>query len=164
MLSVLICAVHSTVSYYFVTHAFQSESTLYSCLNVKELLARNRCNIWSLSYSNGIHDIASVKYSQMHRMYKYLKHSSIIWPVWLNGWVFVYELSGHWFESHCCHLNPDGNYLFNVNSGNARTMCEYYLNHSNLLFQRDLSSPENILFTSSLFILHCEIGFGCDMI
>ena len=30
---------------------------------------------------------------------------SIIWPVWLNGWVFVYELSGCGFESHCCHLN-----------------------------------------------------------
>ena len=30
---------------------------------------------------------------------------SIIWPVWLNGWVFVYELSGCGFESSCCHLN-----------------------------------------------------------
>ena len=27
------------------TYVFQSESTLYSCLNVKELLARNRCDI-----------------------------------------------------------------------------------------------------------------------
>ena len=27
------------------------------------------------------------------------------WPVWLNGWVFVYELSGCGFESCCCHLN-----------------------------------------------------------
>ena len=26
-------------------------------------------------------------------------------PVWLNGWVFVYELSACGFESHCCHLN-----------------------------------------------------------
>ena len=38
-----------TVCYYHVTHAFQSESTLYSCLNVKELLARSRRKIWSLS-------------------------------------------------------------------------------------------------------------------
>ena len=30
---------------YQVTYAFQSESTLYSCLNVKELLARNRREI-----------------------------------------------------------------------------------------------------------------------
>ena len=31
-------------------------------------------------------------------------HSSIIWPVWLNGWVFVYELSGCGFESSWSHL------------------------------------------------------------
>ena len=34
---------------YHVTHAFQSESTLYSCRNVKELLAGNRRKIWSLT-------------------------------------------------------------------------------------------------------------------
>ena len=36
------------------SYEFQSESTLYSCLNVKELLAQNKCDIWSLSDSNGI--------------------------------------------------------------------------------------------------------------
>ena len=34
--------VHLTVCSYHVTYAFQSDSTLYSCLNVKELLARSR--------------------------------------------------------------------------------------------------------------------------
>ena len=34
-----------TVSSYHVTYVFQSESTLYSCLNVKELLARSRREI-----------------------------------------------------------------------------------------------------------------------
>ena len=29
-------------------YAFQSESTLYICLNVKELLARSRRDIWNL--------------------------------------------------------------------------------------------------------------------
>ena len=38
---------------YHVTNAFQSESTLYNCLNIKELLARNRRNIWGLSDYNG---------------------------------------------------------------------------------------------------------------
>ena len=33
---------------------FESESTLYSCLNVKDLLAWHRRNIWSLSDRNGI--------------------------------------------------------------------------------------------------------------
>ena len=44
-------------------------------------------------------------YSQMHRTDKFSQHSSIIWPVWLNGWVFVYELGGCGFESSCSHLN-----------------------------------------------------------
>ena len=33
------------VCFYHVTYDFESESTLYSCLNVKELLARSRCHI-----------------------------------------------------------------------------------------------------------------------
>ena len=37
-----------------VSRTFQSDSALYSCLNVKELLAQNRCDIRSLSDSNGI--------------------------------------------------------------------------------------------------------------
>ena len=41
----------------------------------------------------------------MHCTIKYSKHSSMIWPVWLNGWVFIYELSGGEFESCCCHWN-----------------------------------------------------------
>ena len=44
---VLVCSCH-------VTYAFQSESTLCSCLSVKGLLPQNRCDIWSLSDSNGI--------------------------------------------------------------------------------------------------------------
>ena len=40
-------------------------------------------------------------YSQMHRTDKYLQHSSIVWLVWRNGWVFVYKLSGGGFEPRC---------------------------------------------------------------
>ena len=47
-----------------------------------------------------------ITYIQMHRTDKYSRHSSIIWPVWLNGWVFVYELSSCGFEFRCCHLKP----------------------------------------------------------
>ena len=43
-----------TVCYYYVTYEFQSKSTPCCCLNVKELLARNRRHIWRLSDSNGI--------------------------------------------------------------------------------------------------------------
>ena len=41
-----------TACSYHATYAFRSKSTLYSCLNAKELLARNRCEIWSLSDCN----------------------------------------------------------------------------------------------------------------
>ena len=37
-----------------ITYTFQSESTLYICPNVKELLARGRHKIWSLSECNWI--------------------------------------------------------------------------------------------------------------
>ena len=41
-----------TVCSYHVTYAFQTESTLYICLDVKELLARNRPDVESLSGCN----------------------------------------------------------------------------------------------------------------
>ena len=44
------------------------------------------------------------RYSQMHHTDKYSQQSSISWPVWLNGWAFVDELSGCGFESSCSHL------------------------------------------------------------
>ena len=43
-------------------------------------------------------------YSKMQRRDKYSQHSSIIWPVWLNGWVLVCELSCCGFESSYSHL------------------------------------------------------------
>ena len=48
-----------------------------------------------------------ITYTQLHcTTDKYSQHNgSIIWPVWLNGGVFVYKLSGCGFESRCCHLN-----------------------------------------------------------
>ena len=49
---VLICTVHLTVYSYHFTCAFQSESKPYSCLNIKELLARSRHEIWSLTDCN----------------------------------------------------------------------------------------------------------------
>ena len=43
--------------------------------------------------------------SQMHHTDKYFHHSSILWSVWLKGWVFVYELCGCGFKSCCSQLN-----------------------------------------------------------
>ena len=44
-------------------------------------------------------------YSQVQRTDKYSQDSTIIWPVWANGSMFVYELSGCGFECCCDHLN-----------------------------------------------------------
>ena len=44
-------------------------------------------------------------YSQTHHTDKYSQHSVTTWPVWLNGWVFVYDLSGCGFQCSCSHLN-----------------------------------------------------------
>ena len=41
----------------------------------------------------------------MHLTDKYSQHSLTIWPVLLNGWVLVYELSVCGFESRYYHLN-----------------------------------------------------------
>ena len=49
---VLICTVHLTVCSCHVTSVFQSQSTFYSCLNVKELVARSRLEIWRWSDCN----------------------------------------------------------------------------------------------------------------
>ena len=111
-------------------------------LNVKQILARSRRHIWSLSDSNGIRThnhlfrkqtlnhlakpakwlscvvstylhsafdcmLLSSHVWDKHRADMYSQHSSIIWPVWLNGWVFIYELNGCGFESRCCHLEKD---------------------------------------------------------
>ena len=53
LLWVLTYTMHMTICSHRVTIAFQSESTLYNCLNVKKLLARNRRDIWSLYDHNG---------------------------------------------------------------------------------------------------------------
>ena len=66
-----ICTVHLTVYSCHVTYTFQSESTLYSCLNVKEFLARSRHEIWILSDCNGI------------RTHNHLVNSTI-YPNWLK--------------------------------------------------------------------------------
>ena len=49
---VLFCTVHLTVYSCHATYPFQSESTLYICLNVKKLFARSRCEIWRWSDCN----------------------------------------------------------------------------------------------------------------
>ena len=75
---------------------FQSESLLYSCLNIKELLARNRCNIWSLSDINRI---------WTHNHLSLIKLCCEYLSVWCT-WVYVIIMSLNVFQSesilYCC--------------------------------------------------------------
>ena len=84
---------YMTVCSCHVTYVFQSESILYSCLNVKELLARSRHKIWGLSDCNWTRtqNLLVRKWTLNHL------------PKWLSVCVFVYKLSGSGFKSSCSY-------------------------------------------------------------
>ena len=90
MLWELICKVHLPVCYYHVTYAFQSESTLYTCLNFKKGLAQNRRNIWLLSGSNKIrtHKLLVCKRT-LNRLVKLAKWLSCAVSNYLHGAFYV---------------------------------------------------------------------------
>ena len=62
-----------------------------------------------------------IAYIQMHYSDKYSQRSSIIWPVWLNSWVLVYEPSGNEFEFRCCQyfLSLGASFLLQVSDISA---------------------------------------------
>ena len=68
------------------SYVFHSESTLYSCLNVKELLAQNTHNIWSLSDCNriGTHNHLAHKQTFNH-LAKLVKWLSSVVSTYLFG-------------------------------------------------------------------------------
>ena len=89
------CVLHEYVVciYHDVTYAFQSESTMYICLSFKELLARNRCDIWSLSDSNRIQTLN-------HLVFEWtLSHLAKL--TWFGD---HFKLGGCAFRSRWCYL------------------------------------------------------------
>ena len=46
-----------------------------------------------------------IRYSQIQRTDNFSKHNSVIFLVWPNNSVFIYELSGCGFDSRCSHVN-----------------------------------------------------------
>ena len=94
VLCFLVTPVLSVCSYH-VTYAFQSESTLYSCLNVKELLARSRREIWNLSDCNWtrthnhlVHKRTLNHIAKLAKLASLAKWLSVrLWTKWL--WVRV---------------------------------------------------------------------------
>ena len=92
--------VHLTVRCYHVTDAFQKESSLYNCVNIKEILDWNRRNIWSLSYYNRTRTHNSLVRKQT--LNHLVKHPTI-WPNWPNDWVVLWVLICTVHLTVCCY-------------------------------------------------------------
>ena len=92
ILKIIITTIRMVVCSYPVTYTFQRKSTLHSCLNIKELLARSRCEIWSLSDCNWtwIHNHLVHKRTLNHLV----KLASLDQFLSVRG-----------FKSSCSHLN-----------------------------------------------------------
>ena len=88
-------SIHCTVCSYYVTYTFQSESTLYSCLNVKELLGRSRREIWSLSDCNGTR-------THNHLVLKRTVNNLAKLAKWLSCIVSTYLCDRVWVHSETC--------------------------------------------------------------
>ena len=93
-----------TVYSYHVTYAFQSESTLCSCLNVKELLARSRPETWNLSVCNGTRTHNhSVRKRTLNHLAKLAKWLSCVVSTYLYGAFDCIFLSCHVRILECIH-------------------------------------------------------------
>ena len=86
-----------TVCSYHVTYAFQSESTLYSCLNVSEILLKSRHEIWSISDCN----LNRTHYHLVHK--RTLNHL-----VKLAKWLSCIDSTYLYGEFHCIFLSCHG--------------------------------------------------------
>ena len=78
--------------------------------------------------------------------------SSIIWPVWLNGWVLVYELRDCRFEFHLSHLK----FIMEFLGIQAITECKLTWN----TYHKDLNKHHAYLLNLKFFIW-VLIGCGC---
>ena len=82
--------------YYHVTYPFQREPTLYSCLNVKQLLAQNRCDMSSFSDSNEIRTHNHVFHKRtLNHLAKLAKWLSFVVSTYLYGAFDCMLLSCH---------------------------------------------------------------------
>ena len=87
------------VCYHHVTYTFQSEFALNSCLNVKEVFARNSHNTWSLSHSNRIRTQNHLVCKQtLNHLAKLAKWLSIVMSTYLYGafdWMLHFRVNLH---------------------------------------------------------------------
>ena len=143
MLHLTICSCH-------VTYTFQSESSLYSCLNVKELLTRSRCKIClpkqnlmvakdffrTIKYNDcnwtWTHNHLIRKWTLNH-LAKLAKWLSCVVSTCLYGAFECMFLSCHvciseWIHTHSC---------LNVKELLAQSRCKICLPKQNLMVEKD---------------------------
>ena len=89
--------VHLTVCSYHATYRFQSESTLYSYLNVKKLLAQNRHKIESLSDCNWT-------WTYNHLVHKWILNHEAKLAKWLSCVKCTIQISTHKQLNHLASL------------------------------------------------------------
>ena len=83
---VLICMVNLAVWPCHVTHTFQGDFTLYSCLNINELFATNSGNSWILSDSSSMRTNNHLVCEQsLNRLAKTAKLLSCVLSTFLYG-------------------------------------------------------------------------------
>ena len=98
------CTVHLTVCSCHITYTFQSESTLYSWLHVKELLARSKCQICSLSDCNWTRTQNHlIRKRTLNHLVKLAKWLSCVLSTYLHG-AFDFSSPVGAFDSSS-HLN-----------------------------------------------------------
>ena len=79
-------------------------------------------------------------YSQIHNTDKFSKHSSINWPVWLNGWVFTYKLNCWRFKSCYSHFKCSVStnlflwWLLCTHKGVSQAICKCWTSLLNLVW------------------------------
>ena len=87
----------------------------------------------------------------------FVNEHSTIWPVWPNGWVFFYELSGSGFEFSCRKLNFRFCACFEqgVPWHSANIECEFTLKRV-----RGMTRTYSQLNCSNFKLKLCVKGFG----
>ena len=81
----------------------------------------------------------------MHRTNKYSQHRWITWSVWLNGWVFVSELSGCRFGASCNHLK------FRFRASFQQGVPWYSDNHRVLIHSETSTLHDKIIQSNALY-------------
>ena len=146
MFWVPICTVHLTACCCHVTFTFQSHSTLYSCVNLKELLAWSRCEISSFSDCNWArtHNLL-VRKTTLNQFSKFTKWLRYVLSTYLYGafdCMFLWSHVTYTFQSESTHYS-----CLNVKELLGRTRremwslsdCNWCRNQNHLVRKRTLN-------------------------